>query len=231
MGLVKSKGNMYDFVSHMHSSLGGECPHKCSYCYVKKNRFGIPEKYKGELRLIEKELTVNYGKDKIIFIEHMNDMFADGVPTEFISKILSHCYKYPDNKYVFQTKNPFNAFTFISWMPVKEKMIIGTTIESNRDYLSEVNAPSKHGRFTGIRLFSDEGYENFITIEPVMDFDVEPFVKMIVDAKPTFINIGADSKGCNLPEPSKEKVLQLIQMLQDNKITIRKKSNLERILK
>ena len=31
-------------------------------------------KYKGPLRLIEKELAVNYGTGKTIFIEHCNDL-------------------------------------------------------------------------------------------------------------------------------------------------------------
>ena len=70
MPLNKSKGNMYKFVSHTHSHLGGECPHKCIYCYVDSFRHRVP-KYQGELRLIEKELEVNYGKGKAIFIEHV----------------------------------------------------------------------------------------------------------------------------------------------------------------
>ena len=34
MPLVKSTGNMYSWVDCMHTHLGGECPHKCSYCYA-----------------------------------------------------------------------------------------------------------------------------------------------------------------------------------------------------
>ena len=79
MPLVKSKGNMYDWVTHMHTHLGGQCPHKCSYCYVQRNRFGVNPKYQGDLRIISQELNVNYGSDKILFIEHMNDMFANGM--------------------------------------------------------------------------------------------------------------------------------------------------------
>ncbi len=47
-------------------------------------------------------------------------------------------------------------------------------------------------------------HEVMVTIEPIMDFDLEPFVEMIKNTKPKFVNIGADSKGHNLPEPSSE---------------------------
>ena len=40
MGMVKSKGNMYDWVTHMHTHLGGECGHECSYCYLNGKGFG-----------------------------------------------------------------------------------------------------------------------------------------------------------------------------------------------
>lgn len=32
MSLKKSKGNMYDWVSHTHSHLSGKCGHQCGYC-------------------------------------------------------------------------------------------------------------------------------------------------------------------------------------------------------
>lgn len=106
MSLNKSKGNMYPWVTHTHSHLGGECSHKCTYCYVNDPVRGRPAKYQGQLRLIEKELTVKYGSGKTLFVEHCNDLLATDVPDEFIRKILNHCWDWPDNIYVWQTKNP-----------------------------------------------------------------------------------------------------------------------------
>jgi DNA repair photolyase len=51
MSLKKSNGNMYPWVTHTHAHLGGECPHRCAYCYVDNPRFGRPAKYTGALRL------------------------------------------------------------------------------------------------------------------------------------------------------------------------------------
>lgn len=225
MGLKKSQGNMYDWVTHMHSHLAGECPHKCSYCYVQRNRFGVAPRWKGGIRFVEDELDVNYGRDKIIFIEHMSDMFADGIHNNWITQILEHCRKYPDNVYVFQTKNPGRAQLFRGLFPLR--FIIGTTIESNRVYKEITKAPPPKARYMGLQNWN---VEKFITIEPILDFDVDVLVGWMRLIKPSFVNIGADSKGCKLPEPSKEKIERFIARLRENKIVIKKKSNLERLL-
>ncbi len=225
MPFKKSAGNMYDWVTHTHSHLGGECPHKCIYCYVKRNRFGVAPRYQGEVRLIEKEFDVNYGSGNTIFIEHMNDMFADTVRHELRGRIIEHCMKYPNNKYVFQTKNPLRAFRAV----FPKNYMIGTTIESNRYYPEISKAPEPESRIEGIEMFR-QFKDTFITIEPILNFDVDIFSEMIIFAHPTFINIGADSKNCNLPEPTTEKIKKLIDILQKANVSIRKKNNLQRFL-
>lgn len=230
MPLTKSKGNMYPWVTHTHSHLAGRCPHECSYCYVqameKKYEWG---KYKGPVRMIPGELDVDYGTGKTIFIEHMNDLFAKGVPSEYQRAILDHCRKYPDNKYVFQTKRPGEAETWGGW---PDRYMIGTTIESNREYPEISKADEPYYRMSGLRCFMWRKIETFVTIEPILDFDVEDFLYLLTEKeRPNFINIGADSKGTGLPEPSKEKVLALIKGIQEADIEIRQKTNLARLLK
>lgn len=228
MSLKESRGNMYDWVTHMHSHLGGECPHKCTYCYVQKNRFGVSPRYQGNLRLIIDELKVNYGENKIIFIEHMNDMFAKEVKRNWITEIFIHCNNYPLNQYVFQTKNPLRAYQFLEYFP--PQYMIGTTIETNKNLPEHISlAPQPIERIKGIALFAGKGLKTFITIEPILDFDVGYLGKWIELIKPDFVNIGADSKNCGLIEPSKEKVLALIKYLQAIDITIKKKVNLRRL--
>lgn len=228
MSLKISKGNMYDWVTHMHSHLGGECPHKCVYCYVQKNRFGVNPRYLGKIRLIEEEFKVDYGTGKTIFIEHMNDMFAKEIPDLWIVRILNHCRKYPENQYVFQTKNPKRALEYLSLLP--KKCLIGTTMETNINLgVSISQAPQPIERAEGITNIAKEGFKTFITIEPALDFDVDILSLWIIQAKPDFVNIGIDSKQCRLPEPSKEKILELIKTLQQNNITIKKKVNLKRL--
>jgi len=63
-----------------------------------------------------------------------------------------------------------------------------------------------------------------------MDFDMDEMVELTRDAKPNNVNIGADSKGNHLPEPPKEKILELIEELKKFTI-IDQKRNLARLLK
>ena len=54
-------------------------------------------------------------------------------------------------------------------------------------------------------------------------------IDIIREINPVQVNIGADSGRNNLPEPTKEKVLQLVSELQKFTI-IHNKSNLQRLL-
>jgi DNA repair photolyase len=225
--LKESHGNMYDWVTHMHTHLRGKCSHECSYCYVQRNRFGTPKRYTGAPALDQWELDVDYGMNRTIFIEHMNDMFADSIKDAWICAILDHCVRYDKNTYVFQTKNPERALEFISHFP--SSYMIGTTIESNLNVFAVSKAPLVEDRAHGIWMFADR-CPTFITIEPIMQF-TGAFAKMIIDARPTFVNIGADSKRSLLPEPSQKEVMELAKRLQSHGVEIKKKINLDRLLK
>lgn len=226
MPLTKSRGNMYDWCSHMHTHLGGQCPHNCSYCSTADigRRFRI-KKYTGPLRLIEKEFKVNYGSGKTIFLEHCNDLFAEAVPSEFIWRVIFHAGCWPDNTYVFQTKNPERYFR----VAFPDKSVLGCTIETNRVFSADSLAPWPILRAAHMAEIS-KSMNTFITIEPIMNFDPLEFLRMLTNIRPRFINIGADSKKHGLPEPSKEKVLALIAGLQRACIPINLKPNLARII-
>lgn len=218
--MTKSKGNMYSFVDYTWNVIRGRCPHNCQYCFMKR----FPQ---GELRFAEKEMKTNLGNSNFIFVGSSCDMFAKEVPEEWILKVLEHCSKF-DNKYLFQSKNPYRFIELCGYLP--EKIVLGTTIESDIIHLCMGNTPSPFERALMMRCLKEKGYETMITIEPILRFNHDTFVKQIKMANPSWINIGADSKNHNLPEPSKEKVLLLIENL--SKITeIKKKSNLERLLK
>ena len=70
----------------------------------------------------------------------------------------------------------------------------------------------------------------FVTIEPVLDFDVNVLANWIAMIKPEFLNLGADSKNRNLPEPTVEKVMALVAKLHEYGIELREKHNLNRLL-
>lgn len=223
MGLNKSKGNMYEFITHTWNTVKGACEHDCSYCYMK--RWG---KLK-PARFDKKELKTDLGNRNFIFVGSSNDLFAKGISDEWIERTLDYCNKF-DNKYLFQTKNPQNVLRFIEHPTIKNKSVICTTLETNKIFPEIMgNTPPPHQRATDLGTISHYGIKTYVTIEPIMDFDLDRFVFWLKSSKATQINIGADTGGNKLPEPSKEKVLQLIDEI--NKFTtIHNKSNLKRLL-
>lgn len=226
MSLRISRGNMYDFVSHTFNVIKGKCSHDCEYCYMKMKKFKL-----GKLRFDKKALDIDLGKGNFIFVGSSCDMFANDVPNEWVWGVLSHLLKF-DNRYLLQSKNTQNIWKNSNHIPLKSSQganVIGTTIETNRRYKQMGVAPDVMERATGLRHLRYMGFETMVTIEPIMDFDLKELVDVIFHAKPTWVNIGADSKEHNLPEPSKDKILELVTEL--NKFTeIRKKNNLGRIM-
>lgn len=219
MGLNKQSGNMYGFITHTWNTIKGKCEYDCSYCYMK--RFNLKE-----VRFDEKELKTYLGSNNFIFVGSGNDMFAENIPDEWIQKTLNKISIHSaGNKFLFQSKNPkrFGYFCF------SHNVVFCTTIESNR-YYNISNAPSIKDRVNGIKLIKNQGYDVMITIEPILNFDTEILLSMIREIEPIQVNIGADSKRCNLLEPDEAKIKELINGLSVlTKVFI--KDNLKRLLK
>jgi DNA repair photolyase len=239
MALRKNKqgSQMYPWVSAMHTHLGGECSHKCKYCYVNNPKTGRAPRYCGPIHLIEEEFKVSYGSGNTIFIEHMNDLWAKEVPDEMIRRVLAHCCTWPKNTFVFQTKNPGRYAEFLNYFP--PDCIIGVTIETNR--VIEVGSPviepiskapipeERYKAFMRICSLFGNKIKKFLTIEPVLAFDLEIFAKWIADMKPDFLNLGADSKSHNLPEPTVKDIMALVDRLHEYGVDLREKHNLKRL--
>ena len=110
-------------------------------------------------------------------------------------------------------------------MPYKSNVCV--TLETNRHYSKIMqNCPKPEQRVEQMKLIRHTLY---ITIEPIMDFDLFELIEMIKKCYPEQVNIGADSGRNGLPEPNKEKVMQLIEEL-NQFTTVHNKRNLKRIL-
>ena len=180
------------------------------------------------VRFDEKELKTDLGSGNFIFVGSSCDMFANDICDSWIKSVLNHCQKF-DNKYLFQTKNPERFLDFIDACVITDKSVLCTTIESDSYYL-EIMKSSPHPMQRSIAMNAVSGaIQTYVTIEPIMDFNLEHMILMIKRCNPTQVNIGADSGKNGLPEPSKEKLLQLIEGLQEF-TTIVKKKNLKRLL-
>ena len=217
MGLNESKGNMYDWVTHTWNTVKGECPHGCTYCYMK--RWGKQK----HVRFDKKELKTDLGSGNFIFVGSSCDMWAKEIPIDWITKTLEHCKKY-DNRYLFQSKNPNR----MAWHLVDNlNAVICTTIETNRWY-PEIMMDSPKVEWRAEALYGASMFDRYVTIEPIMDFDLDELVKLIRMCNPIQVNIGADSGNNGLPEPSASQVLDLIVALGEF-TTVAKKRNLKRL--
>lgn len=231
MTLNKPSGNMYPW-AYTINFIAGECKHACDYCYVGNkvapwlSRMGN-DKYYGEPRLIEKEFKTKLlvPKGYVVFVQSCGDLFAYGIPDAWIQRVLNHIRRYRNTIFLLQTKNPERFFDF----NIPQNCILGTTIETNRNY-HMTKAPSPKERYyVFFTLCRDKNLRLMISIEPIMDFDLDILVQWIQEINPEFVSIGADSGKNNLPEPASEKLKELLEIL--NKITeVRSKKNLSRLL-
>jgi DNA repair photolyase len=237
MTLNKPSGNMYPW-AYTWNPLAGECPHKCVGCYVGGkiapwlSRMGN-DKYVGEPRLVEEEfktkLVVPDGY--VVFVQSCGDLFAYEIDKTWIWQVLNYISKFPQTTFLLQTKNPERFFDF----NIPQNCILGTTIETNRDY-GLTKAPTPKERYHVFFMLNNnrdiEGrkiYRLMVSIEPVMDFDLDTLVFWMQEIDPEFVSIGADSGGNNLSEPSPAKLKELLECL--GKFTeVRRKKNLKRLL-
>jgi len=222
--LNKQKGNMYPWVTHTWNPIKGKCPYQCSYCYYQNNPC-FKSKI-GKLRLDEKALKDNLSEGNFVFVGSSCDMFAQEVKTDWILDVLNHCNLY-NNTYLFQSKNTMRMAELINYFP--NNFIAGTTIETNR-YYEIGNAPNRMQRFLWIEEIRCNNFDVMVSIEPILDFDLDIIVNWIKRIHPKSVSIGADSQNHHLPEPSPEKVEALIKEL--SKFTeVKVKDNLKRLRK
>jgi hypothetical protein len=181
------------------------------------------------VRLDAKEGKTDLGYGNFIFVGSSCDMFAEDIPDDWIIPVLIVCNIHNKNKYLFQTKNPAR-FLAPSIGLSTERDILCTTIETNF-FIPQIMkaAPEPERRSIGIGKVADAGFKTMVTVEPILDFNLREMLFFIERAKPFQVNIGADSGNNHLPEPPKEKVLELISELEKFTQVVRKK-NLGRLL-
>lgn len=206
MSLNKQRGNLYDFVSHSWNPIKG-CAYNCEYCYLKS----MPN-FNWQPRLDEKCMNDSLGKGKTIFVGSAADMFGNFMHDEWIRKVLKKCRDNAENKYLFQTKNPGRYMDFLDEFPVFT--ILATTIETNRltDLISKAPIPSS--RAIGMALIPHRLFRKImITIEPALEWDTDVMYQWIELLKPSFVNIGIDSKRHHMRWPQMLEIIDLIKRL------------------
>ena len=219
MGLNESSGNMYEWVTHTWNAIKGKCPHGCTYCFMK--RWHNEDRPQPPVRFDERELRTDLGVGNFIFVGSSCDMFAEEIPVDWILQTLDHCMGF-GNCYLFQSKNPRRFLAFRDYFPEASRLC--TTIETNRDIREVMQySPTPQHRAEWMRRLS--GFDLYVTIEPIMIFDLDPLVELIRMVDPVQVNIGANTNHkVRLPEPSAGQVLDLIDALGEFTRVVRKRN-------
>jgi len=207
------------------------CQFNCVYCCARKlaeTRLRNRRRYKDGFvpHLVEEELLKTFKPSEFILVVFMGDI-AFATREEFL-RILARIREFPQTDFLIQTKNPRQLYDWREdWgTGLPPNVYAGTTIESNRDYgLS--NAPSPYDRFRYLTGYPHN--RKFLSIEPVMDFDVEKLVSWVRIIQPDIVEVGADNYHNNLPEPSWEKVEELLKRLREFVPRVEEKEGLERL--
>ena len=189
------------------------CLHGCRYCWAKRfalERLSNTEKYKDGFapKLAESELNKRF-RNQFIFVSDMGDLFGEWVPKEWILKVIEATRSSPSSDFLFLTKNPRRYREFVHLCG--NNIVLGATIETNRrnDFSK---APLVSDR---AKAMIDLKYsKKFISIEPIMDFDLEVLADWTEKIAPIHAAVGYDNWHNRLPEPSLPKTLRLIERLE-----------------
>jgi len=143
---------------------------------------------------------------------------------KIIKSIRTHVRRAPNKTFYLQSKQPEYWREFLNELP--ENVILVTTLETNRDEgyeeVSKAPVPTiRYNQFTAL-----DYPRKVVTIEPVMDFDVDTFAGWIIDLKPEYVWLGFNSRDSQvtLPEPSFEKMEAFTRRLVDKGIELRGKT-------
>ena len=224
---------MFPFINCPNCNpLGGRCPYQCVYCWATGKDWGLIDKFKmakyhGEPRLFTAELARVFKKNDFAFLCDMTDWLAFNVPDSMVRDIFQVPHQNPQATFLSSTKNPKRYFDFLDL--ITPNLVLGVTIESNQNYPKLSIAPSQFDRLYWISTLSEtarlRGWKLFISIEPILDFDLDTFETDIYRIKPWAVAVGYDNypdKHPHLPEPPLEKTMQLIEHLEKSTTVYRK---------
>jgi len=203
------------------------CRFNCTYCVARKTaetRLKHIPRYRDGFtpKFIESEMSKTFKPGEYVFVSFMGDIaFATA---DEMNRTLDRIDLFPATNFLFMSKRP--QF-FCPWDGMfAPNIILGTTIESNIDY-ALTNAPSAASRYIWLRDLKHP--RKFVSIEPIMDFDLRTMVGWMKRIKPEIIEIGADNYRCGLPEPAWGKVEELLSELRRFCPTVIEKRGLERL--
>ncbi|MHA2024247.1 MAG: DUF5131 family protein [Candidatus Thorarchaeota archaeon] len=223
-----TSNRMFPFITHTANPIGGECPYGCPYCWALALQAEKQwDKYKGETRLFPKELKKRYSEGDFVFAVTMRDPCSKDVTDAMLLEIFQWMKQSPDAKFLLLTKNPHRFYQLYDrGHSFPENLYLGATIETNREKHLGSALRQKERLYWMIRLSIIEELKGrlFLSIEPVVDFDIVDFANQINQIRPWAVAIGMDNYGHKLSEPPKSKILELIRILKLEYISVFEKT-------
>jgi hypothetical protein len=218
--------NMYSEVKPWNCFVG--CRFDCVYCkpsfqaQAKRQKHNCMKCYSFEPHE-HLERIWKIPKGEIVWPVSSGDIsFAD---TTLFSVLISPITAHREKTFYLQSKNPACFKSQLHKFIGLKNLILLTTLETNRDmdYRKISKAPYPTDRaFDFMRI---SWPRKIVTIEPIMDFDHDEFLKMILDIKPEAVYLGYNSrpKSVKLPEPSHDKAFSFITCLEEAGIPVKTK--------
>ena len=222
---MKSESHMYAAAKTWSPFKG--CKFDCAYCIP-----SFQQQAKRQKHLCSKcyAYTPHTHPDRLGKIPSSEIVFVCGngdlsfCKSSFVKRIIQAIKDKGGNQtFYLQSKEPKCFKPFLKMLP--KNVILVTTLETNRDkgYRKISKAPRPSKRFKQFKALKYP--RKVVTIEPVLDFDVEIFSKWIKRIKPEYVWLGFNSrdKQVSLPEPSPEKMAAFVKAVSKAKIPIKGK--------
>jgi len=233
--MSKKKNNMYAGAKTWNPFKG--CEFGCSYCVPTFQRQakrqkpnaegtkGCQDCYDYKPHIHAKRLH-GLPSTEIVFVCGNGDIKF--CPPDFVKKIIARIVKNnekrPEQTFYFQSKEPACLEQYLDLFP--DNVILVTTLETNRAQGYEFVSKAPVPLIRWSQFLELDWPRKVVTIEPVMDFDVEEFTDWIIDVDPEYVWLGFNSRpqDVELPEPSMDKMEDFIAGLKAEGIKIRGKT-------
>jgi hypothetical protein len=141
-----------------------------------------------------------------------------------LAEIFAVVGNFPQTNFLIQSKDP-SVFSRPEFAKLPN-VYYGTTLETNRLY-GYSKAPSPASRFIAFNRLPVP--HKFLSIEPIMDFDLGGFVHWLEMLRPEIVEVGADNYKHHLNEPPWWKVEALLEELRRFVPNVVEKDGLERL--
>lgn len=210
------------------------CEFECQYCSARRmaeTRLKHHPEYAAGFtpHLVPSRLGRQWQKGDWVFIGYMGDIaWANRSDMDEIWRAMMSS---PETNFLLMSKQPavFRAWQESWGYSFAPNVVLGTTIETNRYELTTglSRAPAPSVRAFDMMLLT--GVRKIISIEPIMDFDVDILAEWVQDIRPEIVFVGADNYHHHLPEPPWAKVKALLARLRQCVPTVVEKSGLDRL--